>query len=73
MLPPRFEDEIFKKFVMSISNIKTAESIKLMKFLYQRRNPKDIELTYESYTYRLYKDRHKQYQEDLAIRKANTV
>ena len=38
---------MFKKFIMSISNSKTVESIKLMNFLYQRKNPKYSDLTFE--------------------------
>jgi hypothetical protein len=40
---------VFKKFVLSLSNHKTIESIKLMNFLLKRRTTKNIDLTYEVY------------------------
>ena len=43
------EDEQFKKFLRKISDTKTKENIKLMKFLYQRKTPRSIDLIYEQF------------------------
>lgn len=48
-MPQKLEDEVFKKFIYSISNHKTIESIQLMNFLLKRKTPKNIDLTYENY------------------------
>ena len=49
-MPQKLEDEVFKKFIYSISNHKTVESVQLMNFLLKRKTPKNIDLTFESYT-----------------------
>jgi hypothetical protein len=67
LLPQRFEDEMFKKFIMSISNSKTIESIKLMNFLYQRKNPKYSDLTFEQ---DLFMEKRSQEQEERLVKEA---
>ena len=49
LLPLTMEDEQFKKFLRKISDTKTKENIKLMKFLYQRKTPRSIDLIYEQF------------------------
>lgn len=49
LMPQKLEDGVFKKFVYSISNHKTVESIQLMNFLMKRKNPKQIDFTFEDY------------------------
>ncbi|CDW86336.1 eukaryotic translation initiation factor 2alpha kinase [Stylonychia lemnae] len=49
LMPQKLEGEVFKKFIYSIQNHKTIESIQLMNFLLKRKTPKNMDLTYESY------------------------
>ena len=54
-MPQKLEDEVFKKFIYSISNHKTIESIQLMNFLLKRKTPRNMDLTYENYIFDLQK------------------
>ena len=49
-MPQKLEDVVFQKFLISISNHKTIESIKLMTYLMKRKTPVMIQQYYEGYS-----------------------